>query len=473
VVATREIEGTGQAALPPHTLMQRAGLATAQLALALAPHARTLWVACGPGNNGGDGLEAAVHLKRWGKNPVVTWLGTPESAPADTVLSWQRAVGAGVSFADEPPASFDFCIDALLGIGFDPGVREITGQMTCWIGLINSGSTPILAVDIPTGLNADTGHAGQVCVRAKFTLSLLTLKPGLFTAYGRDAAGEVWLCDLGTQAEPLAATAILGGAPAATPRPHASHKGSFGDVVVIGGAPGMTGAALLAAAAALRSGAGRVFVALLDGGTLQVDMTYPELMFRPLAGLDLEGKTVVCGCGGGEAVQTPLYRVLSAEVPVVIDADAINSIANSPELQALLVQRSTRPWPTVLTPHPLEAARLLKTTAAHVQQDRLTAAQELADKFACTVVLKGSGTVVAAPGHIPNINPTGNAALATAGTGDVLAGMVGAKLATGLPAFQAACEAVYWHGRAADIWKIRQERSSQQHLTASELLNLL
>lgn len=489
VTATREIERTWQAALPPHTLMQQAGLATARLAMALAPHSHKIWLACGPGNNGGDGLEAAMHLKRWGKHPVVTWLGTPESAPADAVQSWQSAVSAGVSFADEPPACFDLCIDALLGIGFDPGIRDITGQIARRIGLINSASVPVLAVDIPTGLNADTGRKGLVSVQAQFTLSLLTLKPGLFTAHGRDAAGEVWLCDLGTGSavkqltaslagssaligspQPTTPTASLCGLTATTPRRHASHKGSFGDVVVIGGGTGMTGAALLAGAAALQSGAGRVFVALLDNGTLQVDLTYPELMFRPLAGLDLSGKTVVCGCGGGEAVHAQLDKILRAEVPVVIDADAINSIAISFPLQTLLVQRSTRRWPTVMTPHPLEAARLLKTTAAQVQQDRLTATQRLADAFGCTMVLKGSGTVVAGPGHIPSINPTGNASLATAGTGDVLAGMVGALLAAGLPAFEAACEAVYLHGQAADTW---QQRSSQQHLTASELIQLL
>ena len=480
VVATREIERTWQAALPPHTLMQRAGLAAAQLALALAPHARTIWVACGPGNNGGDGLEAAVHLKRWGKNPIVTWLGTTQAASADTVKSWQSAVAEGVRFTNEPPVSFDLCIDALLGIGFDPGVREITGQMAHWIGLVNSGPAPVLAIDVPTGLNADTGHVGPMAVKAQFTLSLLTLKPGLFTAHGRDAAGEVWLCDLGisnpaperptASMPPTTPTAILCGSPALTQRLHASHKGSFGDVVVIGGAPGMTGAAVLAAAAALRSGAGRVFLALLDGGTLQVDMTYPELMFRPLADLDLTGKTVVCGCGGGDAVQAPLYKVLSAQVPVVIDADAINCIASSSELQHLLVQRSGHAWVTVITPHPLEAARLLNTTTAKVQQNRLGFAQALAEKFGCVVVLKGSGTVVAARGYLPSINPTGNAVLATAGTGDVLAGMVGAQLAAGLPAFQAACEAVYRHGQAADCWR---ETSAGGHLTASKLIKML
>lgn len=453
--------------------MRRAGLPTARLAMAIAPHARVIWVACGPGNNGGDGLEAAMHLKLWGKEPVVTWLGTAETAPEDAAQSWHRAVDADVSFSDRPPATYDLCIDALLGIGYDPGVRDITGRMARWIAQINSGVAPVLAVDTPTGLNVDTGQVGKVCVNAQFTLSLLTLKPGLLTAHGRDAAGEIWMCDLDTDQEAgntREPTAVLCGAPAKIPRLHASHKGSFGDVAVVGGAPGMTGAALLAATAALRFGAGRVFVALLDGGSLQVDLTCPELMFRPVQDLDLSGKTVVCGCGGGEAIFAQLEKILMTEVPVVIDADAINAIASSLRLQALLAQRTERAWPTVLTPHPLEAARLLNTSAAHIQQDRLAAAQQMADQFGCLVVLKGSGTVVAAPGRVPSINPTGNALLATAGTGDVLAGMVGARLATGMPAFEAACEAVYCHGQAADTW---QKSGRGPHLTASDLAQSL
>ncbi|MDO9198536.1 NAD(P)H-hydrate dehydratase [Rhodoferax sp.] len=456
VDATRRIEHAAQATLPPHTLMQRAGLAVAQLALALAPHARRVWIACGPGNNGGDGLEAAMHLQRWGKSPVVTWLGSPDTAPEDAVASYQRAVDAGVTFAGTPPHDCDLCIDALLGIGAN--VRAPEGRMAHWINLMNAGTNPVLAVDLPTGLHADTGVVTQHSVKAWHTLSLLTLKPGLFTAHGRDAAGTVWLDDLATghntAANESAATptAWLAGAPIAAPRLHASHKGSYGDVVVVGGAPGMTGAALLAASATLHAGAGRVFVSLLDGGTLTVDTNQPELMFRPVDGLEFKTMTVVCGCGGGDAVRGLLPRILSTSAHVVIDADAINVIANDSQLQTLLIARGKRLAATVLTPHPLEAARLLGITAMQVQHDRLAAAQQLAHRFGCTVVLKGSGTVIAAPGPIPVINPTGNALLATAGTGDVLAGMVGARLAGGLDAFAAACLAVYQHGLAADQW---------------------
>jgi hydroxyethylthiazole kinase-like uncharacterized protein yjeF len=298
----------------------------------------------------------------------------------------------------------------------------------------------------------------RLSVKATHTLSLLTLKPGLFTAHGRDAAGTVWLDNLSAET-PMpddqrltTPTAWLAGPPRHTSRLHASHKGSYGDVAVIGGAAGMTGAALLAASAALHAGAGRVFVGLLDGGSLSVDTLQPELMFRPVDALDFYAMTVVCGCGGGDDMATLLFKVISTAAGMVIDADALNSIAKSVPLQALLSARGQRQAATVLTPHPLEAARLLGCTVIEVQRNRLAAAQQLAQRFNCTVVLKGSGTVVAALGQVPVINPTGNARLATAGTGDVLAGMVGARLAGGCASFEAACQAVFEHGMAADRW---------------------
>lgn len=459
VAVTRNLEHAAQAMLPPNTLMQRAGLAVAQLALALAPHARRIWIACGPGNNGGDGLEAALHLYRWGKSPIVTWLGNAEQALPDTTLAYGRAIKAGVVFADAPPSTFDLCIDALLGIGGE--IREPQGRMAQWIHHMNTSNTPVLAVDVPTGLQADTGALAHMSVKATHTLSLLTLKPGLFTAHGRDAAGTVWLDDLSIEAtlpahEPdRAPMAWLAGAPAGSHRLHASHKGTYGDVAVIGGAPGMTGAALLAASAALHAGAGRVFVGLLDGGSRTVDTTQPELMFRPVDVLSFQNMTVVCGCGGGDDMAELLFKIISTAAGVIIDADALNSIAKNVPLQAELMAREQHQGATVLTPHPLEAARLLHCTVAEVQHNRLAAAQQLAQRFACTVVLKGSGTVVAAPGQTPVINPTGNARLSTAGTGDVLAGMVGARLAGGLASFEAACQAVYEHGLAADQWPDR------------------
>lgn len=476
--ATRRIEQAAATALPPHTLMQRAGLAVAQLAQALAPHARTVWIACGPGNNGGDGLEAAMHLRRQGRNVVLTWLGHPDKAPPDAKASWQRAQAAGVAWADAPPADLgpqDLCIDALLGIGASSSpqgpIRVPEARLVACLQALQHSPAPVLAVDLPSGLDADTGqfaagfappaaphHHPHMPSPARHTLSLLTLKPGLFTAAGRDAAGQVWWDDLGADPGHEAPMAWLCGPPLPTHRTHASHKGSYGDVAVVGGeglatrGMGMAGAALLAASAALHSGAGRVLVALLDEGHLQLDLQQPELMFRRFDALALEQLTVVCGCGGGQAIASVLPEVIARAARLVLDADALNTVATEAALHALVVARGQHGQPTVITPHPLEAARLLGLTTAEVQANRLDAAQQLADQFNCVAVLKGSGTVIAAPDRVPAVNPTGNARLATAGTGDVLAGMVGAHLAAGASGLRAASEAVYQHGQVADAW---------------------
>jgi ADP-dependent NAD(P)H-hydrate dehydratase / NAD(P)H-hydrate epimerase len=444
---TRAIEQAGAAVLPAHTLMQRAGLAVARLALALAPHGTTFWIACGPGNNGGDGIEAAMHLRQWGKRAVVTWAGDEAKAPADSLASLQRARAGGVEFARQPPPHWDLAVDALLGLGSS---RPLEGVMGQWAAAMASSAAAVLSIDLPSGLDADTGAGAAV--RARATLSLLTLKPGLFTAGGRDAAGQVWFDDLGVEAASQQATAWLAGPPPAAARPHASHKGSYGDVAVIGGAPGMGGAALLAASAALHSGAGRIYVASLDTEAPGMDPAQPELMMRRWDTLDLAGMTVACGCGGGDAIRSVLPKVLSTAHALVLDADALNAIAADTQLQSLLQSRGRRNRPTVVTPHPLEAARLLECSASQIQQDRLAAGRELVQRFGCVAVLKGSGSVIAGPGVPPWINPTGNARLATAGTGDVLAGMVAARLAAGTAAFEAAVGAVYMHGLAVDNW---------------------
>lgn len=441
VAATRALEQQAAAALPPHTLMQRAGLAVARLALAVAPHAQRIWIACGPGNNGGDGLEAALHLNAWGQRVTVTLDGDPGRLPADAAASLARVRQAGIALAVTPPPHWDLAVDALLGIG---ARRSLEGSLAAAAARMNACTSPVLAIDIPSGLDADTGQ-GEV-VRARHTLSLLALKPGLFTGSGRDAAGTVWFDDLGV-APPAFPTAWLAGPPALAARPHASHKGSWGDVAVIGGAPGMAGAAVLAAVAALHAGAGRVFLAALDSSIPALVPGWPELMARAPDSLGLESLSVACGCGGGEDVAAWLPKVLAQARTLVLDADALNAVSTDTGLQDAVRHRNR---PTVLTPHPLEAARLLGWSTAQVQADRLRAATTLAQRLCCTVVLKGSGTVLATPGEVPVINPTGNARLATGGTGDVLAGLLAARLAAGLPPHAAACAAAWDHGLAAE-----------------------
>ena len=467
--AIRGIETRTQASLEPGALMQRAGLAVARLALALAPHARRFAVLAGPGNNGGDGFEAALHLQRWGKQVEVTTLADASKQPADARAALQRARDAGVTIADAPNPAFvpEFALDALLGIGT---LRPPEGAMQAAIQRLNALACPVLAVDLPSGLHADTGAVfGTDAVVAQHTLSLLALKPGLFTHSGRDHAGTVWTDSLGADASGTAPSAWLTGedevAALGPRRRHAQHKGSFGDVVIVGGARGMGGAAWLAARAALAAGAGRVYVDMLgepsDNPAATHDPGRPEIMLRPgwarhATPPQRAGHLVVCGCGGGDAVAAALAPLLSQTRRLVLDADALNAIAADSSLQALLAARPHRGHPTVLTPHPLEAARLLGCSTADVQADRVAAATRLAQTFGSVVVLKGSGTVVAEAGRVPALNGTGNAALASAGTGDVLAGWLGGRWSQDaghdLPhaAFDAARAAVFLHGQAAN-----------------------
>lgn len=458
--ASRAAEAAALSCHPPQLLMARAGLATARLALAMAPHARQTLVWCGPGNNGGDGLVAALHLHRAGKRVGVVLLADASRLPADAEQALAAAAAAGVPIAAAPSLTLqpnDIAIDALFGIG---AKRPPQGEFAAAIAAINSSPAVVLAVDLPSGLNPDTGILlGVEAVRASATLALLTLKPGCHTGLGRDHAGTVWLDSLGCTAG--TPSAWLCGPAVERQRLHASHKGSHGDVAVVGGAAGMVGAAWLAARAALGAGAGRVYCSLLDGAASLFDAARPELMGRTAWWLSppslLAGTTVVCGCGGGAAVREALPPLLGHARRMVLDADALNALAADPGLQTMLLSRQGRGFETVLTPHPLEAARLLQISAAEVQHDRLSAAMTLAERFGATVLLKGSGSIVATAGRLPRINPTGNAVLATAGTGDVLAGWLAGLWTQDnrSAAADVAAAAAWQHGRAADVWASR------------------
>lgn len=443
--SSREIERRALAGSAPHTLIERAGAAVARLTLSLAPHAREVWVAAGPGNNGGDGLVAARWLKAAGKNVHITWLGQPERLPTDAAHAHREALLAGLALHPPevpPPRHPELVIDALLGLGQARGPEGLLQALVDQLNLARQRDALLLAVDLPTGLCADTGSAlGDAVVNADATLALLTAKPGLFTAQGRDAAGAVWLDDLGIDLLAQPPSAWLSGRSEAlralAPRlaaGHVSHKGRFGDVWVLGGAPGMAGAVLLAARAALQAGAGRVYYSLLGASDTPSQALAPELMpcswAAGQAAALADNATVVCGCGGGTAVRSALPELLSRTRQLVLDADALNAIAADSSLSRQLAARGRREMGTVLTPHPLEAARLLGTTTAAVQADRLSACRTLAECFGAVVVLKGSGSVIAAPGEPHVINPTGNARLASAGTGDVLAGWLGGTWST-------------------------------------------
>ncbi len=418
VAASRRIETRALVHTPD--LMERAGLSVAKLALALRRTAGPVWVVCGPGNNGGDGLIAARHL---------------------------AAAGLPVHVGHDAPRQPSLVIDALLGLGLN---RPPSPNMQATMAAMQACGAPILAVDLPSGLLADTGQAaGGHAVCADHTLALLTLKPGLFTGEGRAHCGRLWFDDLGIPPDEPPTADLLGTA-APPVRGPTSHKGSHGQVLVMGGAPGMQGAARLAARAALACGAGRVYLDLPGAAAdAPADPGRPELMRGALA--ELPQAVGVVGCGAGPAVADALPALLQTLPRLILDADALNAVAADAALQALLRARAA--GSTLLTPHPLEAARLLGRDTADIQSDRLGAAQALARQLGCTVVLKGAGSVIASPGERPAICASGGPALATAGSGDVLAGWLGGLWAQ-QPATRAhgiACAGVDAHGRAGEV----------------------
>ena len=451
----RALERAAAAKLAPGTLMRRAGVAAANAALALLPAgaAHAVLVLAGPGNNGGDALEVAAHLADADIDVTIIHLASGGAVAPETAQALMRARASSAAFADAMPAGahWSLVVDGLFGIGL---ARALAGAARAHAQAANNVGCPVLALDVPSGLDADTGAVvggvDGIAVRATHTITFIGDKPGLHTGQACDHAGAVTVATL--EAAASAARAEL-----ATPalfarhlqaRDNNSHKGSFGDVTVIGGAHGMAGAPVLSSRAALYGGAGRVFVAMLEPGPAY-DSTHPELMMRTAAQVSFERSCVVIGPGmGSEALAHELLeRALASAAPLVIDADALNLIASTPSLQAML----PRAAPTVMTPHPLEAARLLGVDSATVQADRLASARKLAARFGACVLVKGAGSVMArADGHVA-INTTGNAGLATAGSGDVLAGLCGALLAQGWPAWEALVGAVWMHGAAADL----------------------
>jgi hydroxyethylthiazole kinase-like uncharacterized protein yjeF len=474
VAQIRAIEQAAAKQLPPGTLMQRAGEAASTHALALlgGVPAGVVLVLAGPGNNGGDALEVAANLADRGCPVEVVHLAGSSEPSFETGRALERARASSARFLDvpEPGPQHSLLVDGLFGIGL---TRPLTGRARELVELTAVMDCPVLALDVPSGLDADTGAIvgpDGVAVTATHTITFLGNKPGLHTGDGCDHAGRVDVDRLETDGlHGEMAQARLNGpalfSECLRPRRRNSHKGSFGDVAVLGGAHGMLGAGILAARAALYAGAGRVFAATVDAGP-GVDLAQPEIMFRDAAGFAFEGRTVVAGPGMGDSALAMrlLAKVLDGSGPLVVDADALNLAAASPDPTARLAGHE---GPAVLTPHPLEAARLLGVTAAIVQADRLENARELAQRFNAVVVLKGAGSVIARPDGEVAINTSGNPGLATGGSGDVLAGLCGALLAQGWPAWEAALGAVWMHGAAAD--RLVRDGNGPVGLTASEL----
>jgi len=466
---------------PGESLMLRAAQASADCATTLMQGGGRVIVLAGPGNNGGDAwLTAELLRANW---HAVTVIETAEPKAAEAAAARRRFLSSGGRIAtDWPDTPHDLIIDGLLGIGLS---RAPDGRIADLIHRANNCGIPILALDVPSGLNADTGRCPGPCIQADRTLTFIAGKPGLFTGSGPDQAGEVHLAHLGLAEDAVSPAnveepgtlldldSLRGLLPA---RKRDSHKGTHGSVGLLGGATGMAGALILAARAALQLGAGKVFQASLCEYSQGVDALHPEIMPRkPRELLALDGMVWVVGPGMGaaDAARNLLAEALKTDGPMVLDADALNLIAKGRALQGAVSRRTT---PTILTPHPAEAARLLGVDTNAINEDRVQAAVKLARHFRAHVVLKGAGTIVVDPAGTWSINPTGNPGMAAAGMGDVLSGMIGALLAQGMAPADAAKLGVCLHGAAADS-AVRQGKgpigltASEVALLARELLN--
>ena len=456
--ATRELDARIIAAgTPGFELMQRAAAALWRELRRRWPEQRRLTVLCGSGNNAGDGYLVAQLAQRAGWQVTVLAVTPPERLQGDAAQAWLAARDAAVSIQSWPASlpQDGVLLDAMLGTGLRSAVRE---PFSSAIEAVNASGLPVVAVDLPSGLNADLGVVEGVAVRADLTVTFIALKPGLLTGEGPDRVGELCFAALAELPEPSVAPQMerleLDLCKQLLPlRPRAAHKGMFGHVLLIGGNQGMGGAIMLAAQTALRCGAGKVSVATRSEHVAPLLARCPEVMAHgvddpaQLTPLLAQASVLVLGPGLGRDIwaRQMLQLALRAELPQVLDADALNLIAADPA-SPCLGERS------VITPHPAEAARLLGCTTAQVQADRPAAAQRLAERFGCAAVLKGVGSLVAGPGtaRLPGLCMYGNPGMASAGMGDVLSGLLGALLAQRLEAGAAARCGVLLHALAGD-----------------------
>ena len=465
--------------IPALLLMENAGRGTVE---AMRLHfgslaGRKVVVCTGPGNNGGDGLVVARHLLEEGAQPQVVSLVPLAGLKGDAAANRDRlqVLPIPMQVCQSPEdlpwlerlvADSDLVVDAILGTGLG---REVSGFFAEVIRLVNEGSAPVVAVDIPSGLDSDTGLPRPLCVRARLTCVCGLVKLGLLQPPGRDYAGELAVVDIGLQPEAVAragialelldAAAVRSWLPV---RASAAHKGTFGHLLVVAGSEGKAGAAKLCALGALRSGVGLVTLALPQGLNAILQAGVPEAMTLPLpfsrrtfSDADHEAlsaasegkKALALGPGLGQAEETGrLVAKIYGEyaLPMVVDADALNLLAGTPALTV------APPAPRILTPHPGEMARLTGLSVREVQAERLAVAAEFARRQQVYLILKGAATVVAAPDGRLAINPTGNPGMAAGGMGDVLTGLLAGLLAQGVAPWEACCLAVHVHGRAAD-----------------------
>ena len=458
--------------IPGIELMNKAGAAALAALRRVWPDTRVVSVVCGSGNNGGDGYVLARLALQAGLEVRVYPLAPPEQLKGDALTAYMEYHEAGGSVLDYIPAKLDgsqVLVDGLLGTGLD---REVTGLYADAIKAINQFSGGVLALDIPSGLHADTGRRLGEAVKADLTVTFIGRKQGMFTGEGPEHCGEIVFDDLDTPNSVQASQTPnawllppwLSGLPR---RSRGAHKGNFGHVLVVGGAPGFCGAARMAAESAARVGAGLISLATHPDHAALMNINRPELMSHGVATADelrplLARASVVAvgpGLGLGQAGwgRVLFEAVLDSGLPLVVDADALNLLAIAP------LKRED--W--VLTPHPGEAARLLKTTSAAIQADRFAAIAALHEKFGGTIVLKGSGTLVLSGSKSgPSICTQGNPGMASGGMGDVLTGVITGLLAQGLDYAEAAEIGVRLHGTAGD----KAAEEGERGLLAGDLM---
>ena len=438
------------------TLMKRAGAAAAELIMKRLEDAgveqRRVTLLVGPGNNGGDALACACELREKGAVVNVVLPGGRRPTSALALAQLERWTQAGGTTYDDPymTEKADCVVDGLFGTGL---AKPITGDYIDAVLWFNERQALKVSLDIPSGLNPVTGHwtGSYPGCSADVTITFLCVKSGLYMCEGADAAGEIVLNELDVSV-PLSPLSVIGTDEfprVLRPRVKNSHKGDYGSVAVIGGTDGMIGASILAARAALISGAGRVTLECRAEHAPHVDMVYPEIMFatKPVNLEDFDAIVLGCGLGTSAEAKARVIEALNCQKPLILDADALNIIAADIKLQDMVLARRA---PTVLAPHPGEAARLLRRDTAGVTADRVAACRELAVQTGAIVVLKGAGTVISMRSSRTWINPTGSPMLATGGSGDVLAGMIGAMFAQGYDMVESVLAAVYFHGLSAE-----------------------
>jgi hydroxyethylthiazole kinase-like uncharacterized protein yjeF len=497
----RTIEEIG---LPGAVLMENAGAAVARTARERFPEARRILILCGKGNNGGDGFVAARYLR--GRHPEVLLIGTREQMQGDARLHLGVLERSGTAVIEVPDDTSwrakrerlweaDLVIDALLGTGLQRAPSGLIGTVIDDLAAVGrSRRLQVLAVDLPSGLSSDTGEVPGSAVSAEVTVTFAAPKCGLVLPPACDHAGEIIVADIGIPGGILDASARLwlldrmDAALAFGVRAPQAHKGDFGHLLIVAGSVGKTGAAILAASAALRCGAGLVTVATPASALPIVAAGCAEVMTEPLTErapgvvseeaveraliLAQDRDAVVLGPGLGQAAETRAFVrafVRRCAPPLIVDADGLNAVAPASGKPGVL-DILRRNAPTIITPHPGEMARLIGSTAPDVQHRRLETARTLSVETGVVCVLKGHHTVVSDSDGKAAINPTGNAEMTTAGTGDVLAGIVGALLARRLPAWTAATAAVYLHGQAGD--RAAEERG-EESLMAGDLVSVL